>query len=99
MGVGGQAASEQRTDRRGSGQKRERATRQLARLSRVDPQTSISFEKRRPAKSGRAGQCTRPRVFYMHFWANDDPVKFATGLRSALDQTDSASAQLPEHKR
>ena len=26
-----------------------------------------------------------PRVFFMHFWANDDAVKLATGLRAALD--------------
>jgi hypothetical protein len=37
----------------------------------------------------------QPRLFYMHFWANDDPVKLANGLRSGLDQTNSASAQLP----
>lgn len=30
-----------------------------------------------------------PRLFYMHFWANDDAVKLARGLRAALDQTDS----------
>jgi hypothetical protein len=28
----------------------------------------------------------QPRVFYMHFWANDDPAKLARGLRAALDQ-------------
>ncbi|MEP6730776.1 MAG: DUF1259 domain-containing protein [bacterium] len=28
-----------------------------------------------------------PRLFFMHFWANDDAVKLAKGLRSALDQT------------
>ena len=27
-----------------------------------------------------------PRLFFMHFWANDDPVKLARGLRAALDQ-------------
>jgi hypothetical protein len=27
-----------------------------------------------------------PRLFFMHFWANDDAVKLAQGLRSALDQ-------------
>ena len=27
-----------------------------------------------------------PRLFFMHFWANDDAVKLAHGLRSALDQ-------------
>jgi len=32
-----------------------------------------------------------PRVFYMHFWANDDPAKLARGLRAALDQTNSAT--------
>jgi hypothetical protein len=31
-----------------------------------------------------------PRLFYMHFWANDDPAKLAQGLRSGLDQTNSA---------
>jgi hypothetical protein len=28
----------------------------------------------------------QPRLFYMHFWANDDPMKLAQGLRAALDQ-------------
>jgi hypothetical protein len=27
-----------------------------------------------------------PRLFFMHFWANDDAQKLATGLRAALDQ-------------
>jgi hypothetical protein len=31
-----------------------------------------------------------PRLFFMHFWANDDAVKLAKGLRSALDQINSA---------
>src|SRR5215469_4506664 len=31
-----------------------------------------------------------PRLFFMHFWANDDAVKLAIGLRAALDQTNSA---------
>jgi hypothetical protein len=31
-----------------------------------------------------------PRLFFMHFWANDDAVKLAKGLRTALDQTNSA---------
>jgi hypothetical protein len=31
-----------------------------------------------------------PRLFYMHFWANDDAVKLAKTLRSALDETNSA---------
>ena len=26
-----------------------------------------------------------PRLFFMHFWANDDAVKLATTLRAALD--------------
>ena len=30
-----------------------------------------------------------PRLFFMHFWANDDAVKLAKGLREALDQTNS----------
>jgi hypothetical protein len=31
-----------------------------------------------------------PRLFFMHFWANDDAMKLAKGLRNALDQTNSA---------
>jgi hypothetical protein len=31
-----------------------------------------------------------PRLFFMHFWANDDAVKLAKGLRVALDRTNSA---------
>ena len=30
-----------------------------------------------------------PRLFYMHFWANDDPLKLARALKAALDQTNS----------
>jgi len=32
----------------------------------------------------------QPRLFFMHFWANDDAVKLARGLRAALDRTNSA---------
>lgn len=32
----------------------------------------------------------QPRLFFMHFWANDDAVKLAKGLRAALDKTASA---------
>jgi Domain of Unknown Function (DUF1259) len=28
-----------------------------------------------------------PRLYFMHFWANDDAVTLARGLRAALDQT------------
>jgi uncharacterized protein DUF1259 len=34
-----------------------------------------------------------PRIFFMHFWANDDAAKLAKGLRAALDQTNSAPAK------
>lgn len=30
-----------------------------------------------------------PRLFFMHFWANDDAMKLARGLRAALDKTNS----------
>ncbi len=30
----------------------------------------------------------QPRVFFMHFWANDDALKLAKGLRAALDKVD-----------
>ena len=29
----------------------------------------------------------QPRLFFMHFWANDNAEKLARGLRAALDQT------------
>jgi Domain of Unknown Function (DUF1259) len=32
-----------------------------------------------------------PRIFFMHFWANDDAQKLAQGLRAALDKTNSTS--------
>src|SRR5438445_393936 len=30
-----------------------------------------------------------PRLFFMHFWANDDAMKLANGLRAAVDITNS----------
>jgi len=30
-----------------------------------------------------------PRLFFMHFWANDNALKLARGLRAALDVTNS----------
>ena len=29
----------------------------------------------------------QPRLFFMHFWANDDAARLARGLKAALDQT------------
>lgn len=31
-----------------------------------------------------------PRLFFMHYWANDNALKLAKGLKAALDQTNSA---------
>jgi hypothetical protein len=31
-----------------------------------------------------------PRIIFLHFWANDDALKLAKGLRAALDKTASA---------
>ena len=33
-----------------------------------------------------------PRIIFLHFWANDDAVKLARGLRAALDKTASAKS-------
>lgn len=30
----------------------------------------------------------QPRLLFLHFWANDDALKLATGLRAALDKVD-----------
>jgi hypothetical protein len=32
----------------------------------------------------------QPRLIFMHFWANDDAIKLAKGLRAALDKTASS---------
>ena len=34
----------------------------------------------------------QPRLFFMHFWANDDALKLAKGLRDALDKTARAKS-------
>ena len=35
----------------------------------------------------------QPRMFFIHFWANDDAMKLAQGIRTALDTTAVAKAQ------
>ena len=39
------------------------------------------------------GLMDTPRLFYMHFWANDDPAKLAQGLKAALDHTNSVKTK------
>ena len=34
----------------------------------------------------------QPRLFFMHFWANDDAKKLAEGLKSALAQINIAKS-------
>ncbi|MBR0692820.1 DUF1259 domain-containing protein [Bradyrhizobium lablabi] len=34
----------------------------------------------------------QPRLFFMHFWANDDAIRLAKGLRAALDKTASTKS-------
>jgi hypothetical protein len=34
----------------------------------------------------------QPRLFFMHYWANDDAVKLAHGLRAALDRMNTKAA-------
>jgi hypothetical protein len=34
----------------------------------------------------------QPRLFFMHFWANDDALKLAKGLRTALDKMNLAKS-------
>jgi hypothetical protein len=33
-----------------------------------------------------------PRIIFLHFWANDDALKLARGLRAALDKTARAKS-------
>ena len=34
----------------------------------------------------------QPRLFFLHFWANDDAAKVATGLKAALDKVNIAKS-------
>ena len=34
----------------------------------------------------------QPRTFFVHFWANDDAVKLARGIRAALDKVNVAKS-------
>ena len=34
----------------------------------------------------------QPRIIFLHFWANDDALKLARGLRAALDKTASTKS-------
>jgi hypothetical protein len=34
----------------------------------------------------------QPRLYFLHFWANDDALKLAKGLRSAIDKTASTKS-------
>jgi hypothetical protein len=34
----------------------------------------------------------QPRLFFLHFWANDDAIKLAKGVRAALDKTASTKS-------
>ena len=36
----------------------------------------------------------QPHLYFMHFWANDNAVKLAQGLRAALDETNSQKPQV-----
>ena len=33
----------------------------------------------------------QPRLFFVHFWANDDALKLAKGLREAIDKAATKS--------
>jgi hypothetical protein len=34
----------------------------------------------------------QPRLFFLHFWANDDAGKLAKGLKAALDKVNVAKS-------
>ena len=34
----------------------------------------------------------QPRLYFMHFWANDDAIRLAKGLRAALDKMANAKS-------
>jgi hypothetical protein len=41
----------------------------------------------------------QPRLIFMHFWANDDAIKLARGLRAATDRTASVTSQSTTDKK
>ncbi len=36
----------------------------------------------------------QPRMFFIHFWANDDALKLARNIRTALDKTVAVKGQM-----
>jgi hypothetical protein len=36
-----------------------------------------------------------PRLFFMHFWGNDDAQKLAKGVRAALDRVKVSKTRAP----
>jgi len=57
--------------------------------STVDGQWTVEEMAGAPSGKKVLVQRATPRLFYMHFWANDDPTKLAQALKAALDQTNS----------
>jgi hypothetical protein len=57
----------------------------------AQPAAELGFDQKQVEQIlGHTGKLTEePRLFFMHFWANDDALKLAKGLRSALDLTNS----------
>ena len=41
----------------------------------------------------------QPRLFFLHFSANDDALKLAKGLRAALDKTASTKSEASLRRR
>ena len=41
----------------------------------------------------------QPRLIFMHFWANDDAIKLARGLRAAIDKTASKITEFELERR
>ena len=61
----------------------------VLRGSEVNPVIRALRERHRGHRAAQSLLDEEPRLFFMHFWANDDAVKLARGLRAALDQTKS----------
>jgi hypothetical protein len=61
----------------------------------VDPAIKILRENGIEVTAVHSHMLTeQPRLFFMHFWANDEAVKLAKGLRAALDKIAIAKGQL-----
>ena len=63
--------------------------------------SALRQQRHRRDRDPQPGLAGEPRLFYMHFWANDDPAKLAQGLEGGArpDEQSKVTAKMPRHTR